>query len=50
MSIIALSLIAFTALGFLTLAEAKELGSVVLAPLVAAAGTALGFYFGGESN
>lgn len=50
LAVIALCLIVFTAIGWLTLAETKELASVVLAPLVAVTGTAVGFYFGGESN
>lgn len=50
LAVVALWLIVATTFGWLSLGEAKELASVVLAPLVAIAGTAIGFYFGGESN
>ena len=50
LAVVAIWLVAATTFGALTLGEAKELASVVLAPLVAVTGTAVGFYFGGESN
>jgi hypothetical protein len=44
----ALGLIVLTALGCLSVDEAKELAASVLSPVVAVTGTALGFYFGGH--
>jgi hypothetical protein len=48
--VVALALIALTALGELTIDEAKDLIGGVLSPLIALTGTALGFYFGGHQG
>jgi hypothetical protein len=46
--VVALSLVGLTAWGKLSIDQAKDLAGVVLSPLVAVTGTALGFYFGGH--
>jgi hypothetical protein len=46
--IVAVLLIAMTAINDLSVSEAKELAAFVLSPVVAVTGTALGFYFGAQ--
>lgn len=48
--VVALALVGLLAADRLTDAEAKDLATGVLSPIVAVTGTALGFYFGGQKN
>jgi hypothetical protein len=47
---VALSLVGLLAANLLNEAEAKDLATGVLSPIVAVTGTALGFYFGGHRD
>jgi hypothetical protein len=50
LAVVIVSSLVFIALNWATVADIKTLLDTIMSPLVALAGTALGFYFGGRSK